>query len=304
MGEDFNMLMTNAFIALCKRMKGIPDSLRNLGYEIEGIESEFAIGNNKKCNPDIVISSSKTKHSMVIEFKSGANIEDEQKQRYLMINSDILRDYALIPIDRLSTFDIAYVCKEEHKQTIEQGLNGTGFAILLKMADRIEASANTTLKNDDTDASFKPLLVNWEKMPVSFYPFDKDCSSKLIADYIMQQIFDFMAEEKNSLLVDEVLEKVFVHWRKIGKHKQQELRQKAKEVMQLAGRYEFSRFLQYNAQQSRKGTCARFDVTSNPFIDNRDRRQKVWKDMNKLLESFLARLEGNITPTLFDNVES
>ena len=95
------MLMTNTFIALCKRIKDVPVSLRNLAYEIDGIESEFAIGNNKKCNPDIVVSSSKTKHSMILEFKGGANVPDEQKQKYSVINKDICAIMLLFPLNVL-----------------------------------------------------------------------------------------------------------------------------------------------------------------------------------------------------------
>ncbi len=294
MSDDFNMLMTNTFIALCKKIKGVPDSLRNLAYEIQGIESEFAIGDNKKCNPDMIVSSSQTMHTMILEFKSGANVPDEQKQKYSVINKDILLDYALMPIDHLDSFDIVYVCKEEHSQTIRQGLNETGFAILLKMVDRIEASAETTLKSNDTDTVFRPLIINWEQIPRSFYPFDKDCSNKLVATHVIQQVFEFMNAEKHGFIVDEVLEIVFPYWGKIGTHKKKELRQKAKKVIQKASIYEFNRFLQYNRQQSR-GSGPKFDIISNPFIDVLD-KPKIWKDMNKRLELFCARLEVGIEP--------
>src|SRR5713101_452057 len=86
---SFNLQLLNLFFGMCRGSHGLPRSLHDLGYIPELVESTFANSEDRPVVPDLVIASAQIHHTVVFEFKSGANTEADQLQRY-----SVLAEYA------------------------------------------------------------------------------------------------------------------------------------------------------------------------------------------------------------------
>lgn len=88
-----------------------PKTLLRLGYEIHGIEHSVHVeGGN--VSPDIILTNGSTGHALVIDCKSGANVDLEQDSGYCrMSTSDLHR--AGVPVTMRSHTPI-YAINEEH----------------------------------------------------------------------------------------------------------------------------------------------------------------------------------------------
>jgi len=298
---SYGQVITNLFIGLTRHVTGLPKDLRELGYEIRGIEYNFTfpmngdLENVREVNPDIVIGSSKLSHSIILEIKGGANIEDDQCDRYLSLDSETLRDYGFLNEAELNTFDITYFCKNENLDRIRIGLSGKGCPLLVSSEEIIELDdRNPDFKVTETSDAFKPLNIDWGKVPLSFFPFDKGSRNSLVGDYIMSDVLEQMAQGSERIIVEESMLRIFVNWPTIGGQKKHELKDKAIEVLRLAERYDFKPYI------SRDGRKQEWIITQNPLSGVYDERLKIWKRMKKKASEFSQRLTSGELQTELD----
>jgi len=72
-------------------------TLLKLGYEVHGIEHSVHVkGGN--VSPDIILTNSGTGHALVIDCKSGANVDQGQDSRYGQITVNCLHKAGMPPI--------------------------------------------------------------------------------------------------------------------------------------------------------------------------------------------------------------
>lgn len=78
--------LINCFIGFTKRDKYYPSVLRSLGYSVDNIEPHFRNQDNDKVNPDLLLSSNKLHHTIIVECKGGdIQQKKEQIERYKKI---------------------------------------------------------------------------------------------------------------------------------------------------------------------------------------------------------------------------
>ncbi len=109
----FNLKMLNLWIGLCRGVAGLPDALRKLGYEDKWIEYTFANQDIEKVCPDLIVASEQLGHTILLEFKSGANTEPDQLRRYSRVTQENLVT-AFISREAARNHDVSIVGRNEH----------------------------------------------------------------------------------------------------------------------------------------------------------------------------------------------
>ena len=80
--------LVNKMIGLCKNTAKWPSILYDLGYDVQLIECPITIRKSaREIVPDVVAVSDKLEHVVVIDCKSGKNVEPDQDGRYESLES-------------------------------------------------------------------------------------------------------------------------------------------------------------------------------------------------------------------------
>jgi len=110
---DRHTLLANKWLSLSRHQANArwPKTLLELGYALHGIEHTVHVG-DMNVSPDIIMVNSKVGHALVVECKSGANVDPGQDQGYARMSIGDLRG-AGVPATILAHTPV-YAINEEH----------------------------------------------------------------------------------------------------------------------------------------------------------------------------------------------
>jgi hypothetical protein len=101
--SDFNLKMLNLWIGLCRGEAGLPLDIRHLGYKHKWIELRFLNSHGEDVKPELIIASDRIGHTVLLEWKAGANTEQDQLRRYSGVDQqDLVQKVALTPVEASS----------------------------------------------------------------------------------------------------------------------------------------------------------------------------------------------------------
>src|SRR4051794_7650281 len=112
---------------MCSGTQGLPSDLHRLGYIPEAVETAFTNSEDRLVAPDLIIASAQAHHTVSFEWKSGANTEADQLQRYSMVEPSDLVAKAFVHVNKCATHDTAIIGKGEHRATIPIGVRDGGY---------------------------------------------------------------------------------------------------------------------------------------------------------------------------------
>lgn len=169
---SFNTELFNLFLGMCKGVIGVPDDLRRLGYADRCIEFSFTNSRNEAVVPELIIASSQLQHSVLLEWKQGANTDADQLRRYAGVTSEDLREKAFLLEGEYNSHDTVIIGLAEHADRlvigIEQG--AYNFPVLVR-SDAGLAKVRNTFTAEQTERVFQPRLeIDWATIPTYLYP--------------------------------------------------------------------------------------------------------------------------------------
>jgi len=166
--------MLNCWIGLGKGASGLPNCIHEMGFEPQWIEGGFANSKHERVNPDLIISSSSRRHTLILEWKSGANTEADQLRRYSSVTGADLADKAFIDSSKTRTHDVVVVCKAEWKDRIKMGIDKVfPFVVLVVDESGLRRYLNDSRCQAINDEFNDLLRIDWETVPTSFVPMDR-----------------------------------------------------------------------------------------------------------------------------------
>ena len=195
---SFNLTMLNLWIGMCRGVAGLPKDLRKLGYEDKRIELLFANQYLKKVCPDLIVASERLEHTLLPEWKEGANTEAEQLEGYSGVNQNDLETRAFISHKAARSHDIAVVGRKEHSERLQIGIK-TGehtFPLLVVDDDGVMLEYNEFQVSELTDLFSKKLNVDLSRVPTGFVPLDVDSAPSEVAEIVMPRILVYMSERR------------------------------------------------------------------------------------------------------------
>jgi len=287
----FNLRLLNLFIGLAKGAKGLPPIIRELGYGVEWIESRFRNSLDEEVVPELILSSVPKAHSLLFEWKKGANLEKDQLDHYSHVTSEDLRAKVMLPAPSYEHFDVTYVVKGEHVERVLIGLASGPypFPVLIVADGKILLRANS-FDCQELNQVFGPgLEVDWDLAPMSYVPFDRESPLELFGEKVIPAVIARMAQREPRINLEMVAEDVVPQWRVIDDKYRKDLRSKIFEVLRQASLYEFSDYLNYNKDLKQKFGPT-WDITSNPLDLRTDKRHTAYKKLETLQRRFLEAL--------------
>lgn len=225
-------ILVNAMIGLSKKTTGWPSTLKDMGYNVEYIEPTFLNADGQKVNPDILFTSNKQMHALVIECKGGKTIEDEQINKYARINKNSLIDRVSVKEPTKLTHDVSIVGLEQFSEPILLKVNGSFPVIIFTFEKQIEKHNSFSHKKLN-DAFSHPINIGYP--PTEFYPFDDEDDESWISMYVLQELFSLSLGNSHSDNLDfteeQLLRQIHPMWSQIHESKKKKLKAKVNTIL-------------------------------------------------------------------------
>lgn len=225
-GSSDHTRLMNIFLGLSMNIPKWPNTLKQLGYEVEIIEGDIP-----EANPDLIFTSRRLDHSLIIECKS-KNTEEKQINKYLqlkfdpsllikrgLVNKVIHQHRYMLDIAFTSFFDISH-----DKLLIK---NSIPFLYVIKENSSkikiIEKRISDFTKNE-LNQKFPIQIPEDSRPPYLLYPFDPK-EKEIFVISILTELLNFSLKGKSTFTMEELLKSIFKSiWEVIGDHKKKEFR--------------------------------------------------------------------------------
>ena len=234
--------LINCVIGLCNKTDKWPSALRDVGYKVQLIEQTLKLHSGGVVVPDVVAVSNQCHHILIVDCKSGRNINSEQNERYSQLTSDVL--FRFVDVHEPSKFNhkFCYADTQAHHANLK---SHTEHPFVTFSADAIKGEGDfgelQTNKN-----LHQTIRLDDMREPTNFYPFSHSDNNDLITFYVLQGLVSHITKKSSKKIIDdeflarELLEITHLLYKTIGTEHKNQLVRKINEILKmLKGNNEF-----------------------------------------------------------------
>ncbi|MGB8540804.1 MAG: hypothetical protein WCD49_04120 [Candidatus Acidiferrales bacterium] len=287
--SKLNLALMNLFLGMCKGAAELPRHFRVLGYSDKCVELGFQNSAGELVVPELIVASRRLGHSILFEWKSGPNTDEDQLRRYSEVTAADLLERATLSPEESASHDIALIGYEEFAErlAIPIDANSYPFPLLLVTDDGLDIFRNR-FTPDDTDRIFRPRLeFDWDKVPSYFFPVDADFELWEVAELLIPRIMELMGQGEARVLITQ-LEQAIPSWNIMAPPYRGRLRAKINTVMSHACERQFRAYIQLNRDGGARNRLGpHWDIVNNPILAVSDRRNREWKRLGAQQKAFL-----------------
>ena len=223
---------------------------RDAGYAVHVVEPHFKLANDRECNPECILTSSKWSHSIAIESKSGAGSSDDQLQRYQTLTTGDLAGAGLdIPKAALKAIDVLMIVPHDqynghltHQDSIQSKLP----IIAYDPDGGVFQLRRGKLQSEILNAGLElGLTVIWPPAPHDYIPFDADSTDLEIASAIVNSIVAQALGRRRSFQLIEICRDAIRFWDVLHPQQKKRLSKRIERVVEnlllvgFAGQFQF-----------------------------------------------------------------
>jgi hypothetical protein len=297
----FNLKVLNVWIGLCRGVPGLPPDLRLLGYEDAAIERSFQNQAGGTVVPEVIARSEPERHAILVESKSGSNLDEDQLQRYSEVSSQDLVERAFIPPAAAEACDTAIVADDQHVAQLLEALNGCGHAMpLLAVTETgISLKANGFQRNPIGEAFTPELPISWADVPLMYVPIDAESKAWEVADVVIPKAIAHMGQRVPQVGVEQLSQEACqLSWGQIGPTGRSGIQARVREVLKDASTEELSEWLVFDERGS-----GHVKFQNNPFSAAPRLQTASLGRIQRAQEDFRSRLTQGLPMRLFPNAE-
>lgn len=206
-------------------------ALAEAGFQVAGLEVPCVTPAGSVV-VDIVLAHIQISHMIVVEAKSGNNVEEPQAKRYQALEARTVVRGAFVTLrERVDPqLDVMYACLSDHAARVKLGLSQarTPFPILVVHPDKVTLENAEQASSVLQEALASP--VSLLAPPARHIPFDHDSDLDEIEPYVMAALVAATARRVPMISLGTLTESATPHYVLYGTTSQTRLRRKAGEV--------------------------------------------------------------------------
>lgn len=231
-GNPHTRLM-NKFIGLCSNTSDWPSVMYKMGYRIELIEQKISMETGS-VTPDVVVMSNRLSHAVVVDCKSGNNIDHKQDYKYKSVTFKDLS--AWVDIKERSRFKHT-ACYVVNDSNYDKLIAHTELPFVIFGEASFRGQGNFGHADLDRTLCRRTSLVR-RREPTAFYPFSINDDEHLILRHVLYGLILWINKNqpqsysdltKNKTLID-LLKIIHPHYKRMSEKHRNDLRNKVKKV--------------------------------------------------------------------------
>jgi hypothetical protein len=255
-----------------------PAPLADAGWAVAALEVPVRTGaETVVC--DVVLFSPETGHLLVVEAKSGANLEAEQGRKLAALTPEllILAGGITVPQPVSLRCEVLYACLAENADRIALGADEAGLQVpILAVSDQDARLLRPQLASTRLSAALTAPII-WTYPVARVVPFDHESPSEAFDQPVRAELIAAMAQRRSSVTIRALTEQAVRHFALYGRAAQGRLIRNVREAARRAAEAEPER-LRY--ERSTDVTEERVAILRSPeTFDRRGRTQgyqAVW----------------------------
>lgn len=168
-----------------------PSTLYDLGYKVQLIEQTISLKKSaEKIVPDVVAVSNKLVHVMVIDCKSGTNIDQDQDYRYDSLESHDLAYHITVHDSNQLTHIACYADGSDNHPSLKPH---TTLPFLTFGPDVMEGQRNFG-KKEVNEKLCKSIDLKEMLEPTGYYPFSPDDEESSILPHVLAGLLSYLIQ--------------------------------------------------------------------------------------------------------------
>jgi hypothetical protein len=282
----FSRQVLNLMIGMCRGVPGIPRGLADLGYEDRWIDHKFRNQDGDIAHPDLLVSSRRMANTLLIELKSGANVEVDQLKRDSRVRSDDLVRGAFIDREASQTSDLLVVGQSVNVDRLQLGIDEASVATaLVCTTDEGLELRSGRFTRPELETMLRPRLdIMWDRVPTYFVPIDAECEDWEIAEQLGPALLVRMQRREPSFGIDDLCRDVFeLTWSILGRPAKDALRARFRIILRLAVDGPFGPFVRLNRDLIR--------VIDNPLPWGTAKATRAYRHLTDAQTALVASLQ-------------
>lgn len=226
------LLPINAVLGLLTPADVNPAALFDAGFRLAGLEVPV-VGPDGRVVADMVLFHAARSHLVLVEAKSGANIDDGQARRYAALDPIAVVQATGVTVTQRDelTVETTYACLDEQASRIRQGLERAGVhCALIQVADR-------SIKLDRPTQIRSPLDAAWSSGPIELagpvvrlLPLDHDSDASAFDAVVRAQLVAEVSQRRTRMTVRTLAELVVPYFAMFANSAQQQLISKVRVI--------------------------------------------------------------------------
>lgn len=281
MHASLHTQLMNKFIGLCKNTAKWPNTLRQLGYEVQLIEQKVSLEHATKVTPEAIAVSKKLLHAIVAECKGGNHIDDDQYERYKQLKAKDLY-YAGVDIHDPNqlTHVVCYVDDESNHASLEQYVS---MPFITFGTDSIHSTGD--FNNQKTTQKLRETISLTEaNEPTVFYPFSPNDNDEFVMHHVLVGLFAYLTKRssqsvkvKDLSTANAILELIHPYHKIISAKHKKELALKIKKSIDVAmANKKFKKQVKKIEKGERStATMQSFNDTCKIIVDNARQQKRI-----------------------------
>ena len=228
--------LMNAAIGFCKHDESWIHPLADLSYEAKLVEQKIGTEmSGKSVTPDVVATSQKLIHSVVIECKGGKSVNERQIVNYMSMKpSDLHNKWIHIYDKNQHTLDVCLLICKPYEHSWESGVD----LPILSLSDRVLTLRNKFLKLELNQKFNTDISTEGFAPPISYYPFSHDADRKEIIPHALRAIrLSICKKQQNSItdpefyVNDATMKQIHKVWDILSRKHQELLKNRVKNII-------------------------------------------------------------------------
>lgn len=219
------LLPINAVLGLLVPGDVNPAALFDAGFRLAGLEVPV-VGPDGRVVADMVLFHAARSHLVLVEAKSGANVEDSQARRYAALDPIAVVQATGVTVpqrDELAV-ETVYACLDQHASRIRQGLDHAGVhCALIRVAERSITLDRPTPSDSPLDAAWASGPIELAGPVVRLLPFDHDSDASAFTAVVRAQLVAELAQRRTRMTVRTLAELVVPYFAMFANSAQQQL---------------------------------------------------------------------------------
>lgn len=207
--------------------------LHDLGYAVQLVEQTISLQKSaQKITPDVVVVSNNLVHAMVIDCKSGTNIDSDQDSRYESLESRDLAYHVTVHAPNLLTHTVCYADEVTNHEFLKPHTN---LPFITFGSDAVSGIRDFG-KKEVNDKLCGQVSLTGMLEPTGYYPFSPDDKDSAIIPHVLSGLLSYLVRRGresrptavDSALAKEVLKIIHPLYGQISSRHRQRLTQRIK----------------------------------------------------------------------------
>ena len=229
-------------------------------------------------------------HTLMCEWKNGANASRDQLDRSARVATGDLRSHAVISSNAVANHDVVIVGLDENQLRLQISLDAANskFPLIVTTEQGLER-VSQSFNEPKLESVFDPLVIDWSRVPTSYISCDGESELWEIAEVVVPEILSEMQAGVMIFVGRDLAQSISSLWTHMGPQAKSALESKVNSTLSAMQQHGFSQYFKWDGRQRK--LMASTNLHSVTPTERSRMLQRLRSTQNKFVSTLRAQVE-------------